>query len=676
MEIAVQTTRVVCAHDCPDMCSLLAHVENGRVVRVEGDPDHPFTAGFACAKINRDAELVHSPQRLATPLRRTGRKGEGSFEPITWEAALDEITARWRAIIAESGPMALLGYAYSAHQGQMNRGLLNGFFHALGSSRMWAGTVCDTCAEAAWDATVGPIGGADPESVTQSDLVICWGADLVATNVHFWAKLDQVRKRGVQLVVIDPRRTRAAQGADWHIPIRIGTDAALALGIMHILVRDGLSDRDYLAQHTLGFERVEQDVLPRFPPARVAEITGVAQPDIERLAAMYGAAKRSFIRLGWGMTRLRQGGQALRTVALLPGITGAYGRYGGGALSATNASFELNYNAVRKPSGPNSTRTVNHLKLGQALLELRDPPLRALFIAANNPAVTCPDTATTRQGLAREDLFTVVHDPFMTVTARYADIVLPATTYLETEDFFRAYGTYYMQYSPRAVAPQGEAWSNLRLAQELARRMGLTDPVFRMPERDILRELFRGASGPVADYDPGRLPEAGPISIAPQAGQEFRTPSGKLEFYAESLARQGLPPLPDWQPEPEDAGDTTDYPLRLLTAPGYFLSHTAFSGVAFLRGREGKPSCVLHPQDAASRGLRDGQPVRLFNPRGSVGLVLRVRDEVQPGVVLVPGQRADDETESGTVNMLCSGELSDLGEGATYQSTWLQVGAL
>jgi anaerobic selenocysteine-containing dehydrogenase len=669
----VEIVRVVCGHDCPDMCSLLAHVENGRVVRVEGDPDQPFTAGFACAKVNRDAELVHSPERIATPLRRIGAKGEGRFTPITWDAALDEITSRWHSIIAESGPLALLGYCYSANQGLMNRGLPNGLFHAMGTSRLWAGTVCDSCMDAAWEATVGAIGGADPESVVESDLVICWGADLFATNVHFWAKLEEVRKRGAQFVVIDPRRTRSARNADWHIPIRIGTDAALALGVMHVLVRDNLCDRDYIARHTLGFDRVEREVLPRFTPDHVASVTGMTAADVERLAAMYGAAKRSLIRLGWGMTRFTYGGQALRTVALLPGVTGAYGRYGGGALNGTNASFELNYNAVRKPSGLAETRTINHNRLGEALLELNDPPIRALFIAANNPAVTCPDTTKTRRGLAREDLFTVVHDPFLTTTARYADIVLPAATYLESEDFFRAYGTYYMQYSNRAVPPQGEAWSNLKLAQTLAERMGLTDPVFRMSQPEILRELFRGATGPVAAFDPDVLRNAGPVSIATKSGQQFRTPSGKLEFYSESLAKQGLPPMPDWQRDPVEAVEGARWPLRLLTGPGYFLSHTAFSGVAFLRQREGKPYCVLHPADAAARNLREGEQVRLVNDRGTVGLTLHVRDEVQPGVVLVPGQRPDNETVDGTVNMLCSDAYTDMGEGATYQSTWLDV---
>jgi anaerobic selenocysteine-containing dehydrogenase len=441
---------------------------------------------------------------------------------------------------------------------------------------------------------------------------------------------------------------------------------------MHVLARDGMCDRNYLAEYTLGFEQVEREVLPRFTPERVAAITGLAAADVERLAALYGNAKKSFIRLGWGMTRFIHGGQALRTVALLPGLTGAYGRYGGGALLATAASFELNYNALRKPSGPAATRTVNHLRLGEALLELKDPPIRALLIAANNPAVTCPDTATTRRGLSREDLFTVVHDPFMSVTARYADIVLPAATYLETEDFFRAYGTYYMQYSPRAVAPQGRAWSNLRLTQTLATRMGLADPVFSMQEPDLLRALFTGATGRAA-MDPDRLRGAGPVSIGPKGGQEFRTPSGKLEFYSQSLAAQGLPPMPDWQPDP--AEPKHDGKLRLLTAPGYFQSHTAFSGVGFLRQREGAPFCVLHPDDARARNLSDGQKVRLFNDRGTVGLTLHVRDEVQPGVVLVPGQRPDGEAVEGTVNMLCSDAFTDMGDGATYQSTWLDVRA-
>jgi anaerobic selenocysteine-containing dehydrogenase len=318
---------------------------------------------------------------------------------------------------------------------------------------------------------------------------------------------------------------------------------------------------------------------------------------------------------------------------------------------------------------------VNQLRLGDALLNMKDPPLRAIFIAANNPAVTCPDAGKVREGLLREDLFTVVHDPFMSVTARYADIVLPATTYLETEDLYRAYGAYYMQYGPAAVSPQGEAWSNFRVAQALAQRFSLKDAVFSKPEPEVAELLLKGAAGPTAKVDPKRIRELGPIKLEQPVGQRFATPSGKLEFYSETLAKQGVPPMPDWTPDAEEVADAKKWPLRLLTAPGYFQSHTAFSGVAFLREREGKPVCVLHPDEAAKRGLQNGAKVRLANDRASIGLMLKVSDEVGPGIAFVPGQRPDEEAVSGTVNMLCSDRYTDMGEGATYQSTYLEVSA-
>jgi anaerobic selenocysteine-containing dehydrogenase len=330
---------------------------------------------------------------------------------------------------------------------------------------------------------------------------------------------------------------------------------------------------------------------------------------------------------------------------------------------------------VCKPSGPSTARTINHLRLGEALLEARDPPIRGLFVASNNPAVTCPDVGKVRHGLAREDLFTVVHDPFMSVTARYADIVLPAAVYLETQDLYRAYGAYYMQYAPQAVAPRGQAWSNFRLAQALAQRMGLSDRVFRMPEQELLRELFRGVTGNAADVDPETLRAAGPIRMAPPAGQRFLTPSGKLEFYSSALAAKDVAPMPDWCQDPDEEKEAARWPLRLLTAPGFFQPHTTYSGVASLCRQEGLPVCILHPEDAKSRHLHDGQQVRVFNDRAAIGLVLRVSDDVQAGVAFVPGQRRDDETLSGTVNMLCSDRYTDMGDGATYQSTWLDVAA-
>lgn len=670
----IRTVRTVCAHDCPDQCSLLAHVEDGRIVRIEGDPAHPFTAGFACAKVHRDHELVHSPERVRTPLRRTGAKGQGRFAPITWDDALDEIVSRWQAIIREDGPEAILGYAYSAHQGQINRGLLLGLFHALGASRLQAGTVCDTCAEAGWDAACGSVGGADPETIIHSDLIIAWGADLLTTNVHIWPFVERARAAGAPLVVIEPRRSRTAARADWHLRVTVGTDAALALGVMHVLVREGLADRRYLAERTVGFDRMERDVLPRFHPARVAEITGVRVSDLERLARMYGHARAPFIRLGEGMSRSRQGGQAIRAVALLPGVVGAYDKIGGGALLMTAASFGLDASALRRPSGPATTRQVNHSRLGEALLTLKNPPLRALFVACNNPAVTCPDAGVVRQGLSREDLFTVVHDPFLSDTARYADVVLPAATYLETEDVHRAYGTYYLQFANRVVEPQGAAWPNRRLAQEFARRLGVTDRVFSMDTDALLGEIIRRSSGPTANIDRDGFRASGPVKLAPEPGrQQFATPSGRLEFYSDRLAGQGLPAMPDWVEEAAEAEGERRWPLRLLTAPGYYQSHTAFSAVASLRRKQGPPECVLHPDDAAARQLRDGESVQLVNQRGLVTLRLRVSDETPPGVVFVPGQRPAGEAGQSTINMLVSDRFSDLGEGATYQDTRLDV---
>jgi anaerobic selenocysteine-containing dehydrogenase len=671
----MKTVRTTCAHDCPCMCSLLVQVEDDRIVKISGDPEQPFTDGFACAKVNRDAEVVHSPLRVKTPLRRTGPKGSGQFVPITWDEALDEIETRWKAIIHQDGPLALLGYCYSSHQGQMNRHLPNGLFHALGTSRLSAGTVCDSCAEVGWETTLGPVGCMDPEDIAESELIVIWGCDAKAVNVHLWQKAERRQRQGVKIIVIDPHRNRTAQSADWHLPIKVGTDAALALGIVHVLVRDGKCDEAYLAAHTLGFEQWKREIIPQFPPERVAEITGLAVEEVEKLASLYGATKKSFLRIGWGMTRVVHGGQAMRAVATLPAVTGAYGVRGGGAMSATAGSLDFNFSAVRKPSGPAETRQVNHSLLGEALLTLGDPPIKGLFISSNNPAVTNPDILKVKQGLAREDLFTVVHDPMLTDTARFADIVLPATTYLETSDFFRGYGSYYVQFSEAAVPPQGEAWSNMRLAQELAQRMGINDEIFGLGPEEILPKFFDGAKGAVAKIDPKSLLDHRAVKAAPEAvGQEFRTRSGKLEIYSEDLAAQGLPPMPTWEPDPQEVQDEARWPLRLLTTPGYFQSHTAFSANEFLRKREGEPSCILHPNDAAKRGLRDGERVRLFNDRGEVGLMLHISDEIREGMALVPGQRSSGETVSGTVNNLCSDRLSDLGAGATYQSTFLDAG--
>lgn len=645
-------------------------MSDGRVIGVTGDPDHPFTAGFLCGKVNHYEERVHSPDRLLWPLRRTGPKGSASFVRISWAEALHEIADRWQDVIAVHGSEALLGYVYSGNMGLVNRNLPRALFHALGASQFLPGTVCDTTCEAGWEYAVGSTPGVDPETAEESDLIICWGANVVSTNVHLLPYIDRARARGAKLVVIDPYRTRTAQRADWHLALRVGTDTALALGLMHILDRDGLCDADYLSQHAVGFERLKEEVLPHYIPERVAAITGVPAAEIERLAHLYGRARAPFLRIGMGMSRNRHGGMAVRTVACLPALVGSWSTRGGGALMETAAAFSFDMDAVRRPDLlERQTREINHSQLGRALTELSEPPIMALFVGANNPAVTCPDQARVQAGLAREDLFTVVHESFMTDTAALADIVLPATTGFESEDLFRSYGSYYVQYAPQVIPPQGEAKSNAELVGLLAEQLRLSDPVFTRSVKEHISALLAGASGPTAALRTDDLLNGGPRKLE-------GVPVGPLytHFWSEAMEAAGLPALPEWSPLP--AGEDR-FPLRLLTAPGHFQHHTAFSGVATLQRRQGEPVCLLHPNDAEARGLADGDRVSIVSERGHVGLNLRVTDAAQPGIVVVEAQRSRSRYLSGgPLNVLTGDCLADMGGGATYQDTCVEVRAL
>lgn len=664
---ASSIVRTVCPHDCPDACSLLVTVEDERVTQVQGDPDHPFTRGWLCGKVNHYEQRVHSPERLLTPLRRTGPKGAGQFALVGWDEALDEIATRWRQIIKEHGGEALLGYAYSSHQGIVNRNLPRALFHALGATRMLAGTVCDSCCGAGWEAAVGATVGTDLETIVDSDFILVWGANLLSTNAHLWPFIEQARDNGATITVIDPFRTRTARKADVHLRPRVGTDTALALGIMHVLVRDGLLDQQYVSQHTSGFEQLCAETLPLYPPARVAEITGIAEADIEALAAGYGRARAPFLKLGMGLSRHRYGGMTIRAIAMLPALVGAWRRTGGGAHLDSSPLWSFDVNALRRPDlEPRPAREVNHSQLGRALLEFNAPPILALFVMANNPATTCPDQARVIKGLAREDLFTVVHDTFMTDTARYADIVLPAATSFESEDLYRSYGTYYLQHGPQVIEPMGEARSNAQLVQDLARRLNLDEPVFSQAPREHIRSVLAGARGPVATLTLDQLTAGGPHK-AP-----YVNPGPEMTHFASrEMEAQGQPVLPEWRPDRETA---PPHPLRLLTLPGHTLHHSVFDGVPALRRRAGAPTAVLHPTDAAARGIRDGDPVLLFNDHGEAGLLARVSDDTLPGVVAVEGSRARaGYLRGGPINALVSDDLTDLGAGATYQSTYLDA---
>ena len=671
---AQEQVRTVCAHDCPDACSILVTLEGGRVTRTEGDPEHPFTRGFLCGKVNRYADRVHSPERLLTPLRRVGAKGEGRFEPISWESALDDIVTRWRDIAAEYGGEAIAGYAYSAHQGLVNRNLTQALFHALGATRVNAAAVCDSCNGEAWDAVAGIGMGTDPERVADADLIISWGANLDSTNVHLLPFVNQARQRGARFVVIDVWRTRTARHADGYMPIRVGTDAALALGIAHVLQREGLTDQAYIDRMTVGYDDWARDVLPRYTPAVVSDITGIAASDIKALAMAYGRAKAPFIRMGQGLSRHAGGGAAVRAIACLPALVGAWRHPGGGALLGTSGAYNFNFAAVRRPDlSPKPTRTLNMVRFGHALQTWRHPPLKALFVQSNNPAVTCPEQNLVRQGLMRNDLFTVVHDTFLSDTARYADIVLPACTSFETEDLYRGYGAYYVQYGSRVLPPQGESRSNETVIRALAERLGLQDPVFRRSVREHIEALLDVDSGPVAGLSLESLLDGRPRRLnAPALGHTFDhhvpTPSGKFQIACPELE----PVLPDYIPDavkPEAA-----HPLRLVSAPGHHLHHSSFNGVEFLRRTEGGPWVYLHPDEAVSRGIAHGQEVELVNERGVVGLYANITTDAPMGCAVVEGHRPQaDYLRGGPLNRLCSDRLSDVGEGATYQNTWLDV---
>lgn len=670
----LQQVRTVCAHDCPDACSILVTLEAGRVVRTDGDPDHPFTQGFLCGKVNRYAERVHAPDRLLTPLRRVGAKGEGRFEPITWTAALDDMATRWQDIVAQYGSEAIAGYAYSAHQGLVNRNLTQALFHALGATRVNAGAVCDTCNGEAWEAVVGTAMGTDPERVSDADLIISWGANLDSTNVHLLPLIHQARERGARLVVIDVWRTRTARHADWFIPIRVGTDTALALGMAQVLQREGLTDRAYIDRLVAGYDDWARDVLPRYTPEVVSAITGIAASDIEALAVAYGRARAPFIRMGQGLSRHAGGGTAVRAITCLPGLVGAWQHSGGGALLGTVGAYNFNFAAVRRPDlSPKPTRTLNMVRFGRALQTWQDPPLKALFIQSNNPAVTCPEQNRVRQGLGREDLYTVVHDTFLSDTARYADLVLPACTSFETEDLYRGYGTYYVQYGARVLPPQGESRSNEEVIRALAARLGLRDPVFRRSVREHIVGLLDVDAGPVAGLSLEMLLDGRPHRLdVPVMGhpfdQHFPTSSGKLHIACPELE----PVLPDYIPAAVEA--TAAYPLRLVSAPGHHLHHSSFDGVDSLRRSEGGPWVYLHPQEAEPRGITHGQAVELVNERGGVGLYANVTTDAPPGCAVVEGHRPQAEYLcGGPLNRLCADRLTDVGEGATYQNTWLDV---
>jgi anaerobic selenocysteine-containing dehydrogenase len=676
---------------------MLVTVQDGQAVKLRGDTDHPFTRGYLCQKVSRYLDRVYHADRLLYPMRRVGPKGRGQFSHISWDEAIDAVARRFAEIAAcPDGPQAILPYSYAGTMGKLQGSSLDRrFFHRLGASLLDR-TICATAGVAGCDVTLGTRAAIDPETVIHSRYIINWGSNTSVTNMHLWALMHKARKAGAKIVTIDPYRCKTATRSDRWIPIRPGTDAALALGIMHILWRDGLQDDDYLERYCLGADQLRDRALNDYPPTKVAQITGIPASDIERLAHEYGTIQPSFIRVNYGLQRHAGGGMAVRTITCLPAITGAWRHVGGGALLSTSRMYPFDTDRLERPDLiPPGTRTINMVQLAEALHgELQGPPVRALCVYNSNPAAVCPDQSRVLAGLRREDLFTVVLEQFPTDTVDYADIVLPATTQLEHWDIHGSYGHLYVQINEPAIAPLGEAKPNTEIFRLLARRMGFESELFDASDQDLIVESLHPPSsarrfpprGGFAGIDFEHLRRNGPmrvnvpIDFAPFAKGGFDTPSGKCEFYSESLAERGRDPLPTYTPPHEDPQTQLDlakrFPLQMVSPPVPEFLNSTFVNIASLRKAAGEPTVEIHPYDADRRGIRNGQIVRVHNDRGSFHARAVVGETVRSGVVVSQGVWWNKYTADGVnCNTTTSSRLTDLGAGATFFDNLVEVSA-
>ena len=677
-----QILKTVCPLDCPDTCGVLVTVERGRVTSLQGDPEHPITRGFLCHKVANYDRRLYSPLRVLHPMRRVGAKGEGKFQRISWDEALDEITARFKDIVATHGGEAILPYSYGGSLGIVHRLAGHRFFYRLGASRLLR-TICDTAAMAGWEMTLGKNTSTDLRAAEGSDFILIWGMNIAATSVHFVPIVKAAKKRGARVVMIDPCRNRTSHLADEQLMPRPGTDGALALGLMHVLIREKLVDEDYVRNYTLGYDALRNRVLADFPVARVSGITGVAEEQVVRLARDYGRARAPFLRVGFALTRHENGGMAMRSIACLPGLVGAFRKPGGGAHHDSGPCFELNYDRVTgKDQFKLATREINMVKLGEVLLEEKNPPVQALYVYNCNPAAIAPDQARVHAGLRRDDLFTVVHEQVHTDTVDYADIVLPAATFLEYLDLYKSYGHHYLQIGKPVIAALGEAKPNLEVFQSLARRMGFDDACFSLSEFEVMQEALDSPSPFVAGIDFEKLKTGATVRLnAPEDGVgsegSFATPSGKIEFYSEAMAKLGFDPLPGYSPcteSPENHALHARFPLQMVVPPSVHFLNSTFGAVAEQRERMGQPAVKIHPEDARARGIASGDAVRVFNERGECQLHANVTEDMRPGVVAADSIWWAKHSPGGRgINTLVSNRLTDLGGGSTFHCNLVEV---
>ena len=681
-----------CPHDCPDACGLITEVEDGRAVKIYGDPNHPITQGWLCAKVRPYLDRVYHPDRLQHPLRRIGPKGGGHWQRISWSEALAEIGTRWRDIIATYGAEAILPYSYSGTLGVVQMDVASGrFWNRLGVSQLER-TICGAAAEFAVKMTLGTRHSPHYQDVLHSKVVIVWGHNPVSTAPHFMPYLRRAQRAGCQLIVIDPRRTRTAKGADWHIAPKPATDGALALGLAHVIVANGWHDEDWLKAHTVGWPQLCTH-LADYPPERVAMITGVPATDIVTLARLYAHNKPSLIKTADGIQRNRRGGQTIRALCTLPAMTGQYGVRGGGLAYTTSGYIRWQDEVINKWSVcPSPTRSINMNRLGAALLgEVDNPPIMSLYVFGSNPAAINPNAGRVVAGLQRDDLFTVVHELFMTDTADYADIVLPATSQLEHIDLHKGYGHTLLSYNGQAITPLGESKSNWTVMGLLAQEMGFTESwLYEHPETIIANLLMASATltPPLADVTLAKLKTMGSIELKfepelPFADGRFPTPSGKVELYSQQLADMGLEPLPSWVAGTEDDGALDAKPLNgqflpeaalnLVTGAAHHFVTSSMANQAELVQHEGTPFVEIHPQDAAVRGIENDDRVIVANGRGWCELRAVVTDGIRPGVLASPKGRWSKFSNGRNINWTTSDILGDMAGQSTYHDNRVWV---
>jgi anaerobic selenocysteine-containing dehydrogenase len=654
---------------------MLVTVEDGRATKIQGDPAMPFTEGTLCTKVSHYLERTYSPDRLLYPMKRVGRKGEGKFRRVSWDEALDEIAARLKACAAED-PQTILPLSYAGTMGMVQWSSMDRrFFFKLGASLLDR-TLCSTAGKVGLKATLGGSVGMDPERFDEANLIILWGANPVVSNLHLWSRVQAAKRRGAKVIAIDPYRSLSAEKCTQHVALIPGTDGALALGMMHVLVRDGLIDRDYIARHTLGFDALARR-LDEYPPEHVAKLCGLQKDEVVQLARDYGTTRPAAIRLNYGMQRHAGGGIAARTIACLPALVGAWRDVAGGIVLTTADFYRFNHAALERPDllAGRRPRTINHVQVGDALTSAK-PPVRATIVYNNNPVAVCPESDKVIAGFSREDLFTVVIDHFQTDTADYADIVLPATTQLEHVDVHTSYGHLYVLANNAAIQPVGESLPNSEIFRRLAARMGFDEPCFKDSDEDICRTALDARMDWETLKRDGWQRLGVPGRFAPFAEGGFPTPSGKCEFYSEWLEKQGIDPLPFYNPPAEVADEALAerYPLAFLSPPARHFLNSTFANLARFRDFEREPHLDLHPKDAAARGIRDGDRVRVFNDRGEYLLRARVNGKPRRGVVVAPSvwwkKHSPDRRNA---NNVTSQRVADLGGGSTFYDCRVEV---